>query len=132
MTLLRVKPTWAINGHRLRLSGGEMGAGHVSELCSAVLDPTFRPTHVGGPRVLTQGEEGGKCVRAAEAVVACMFPKRPIRFSRATVNHVTYLIQAIEAAWQVFRVNAAAWPIIRVTAAAWQVCRAVCLQPLRL
>ena len=51
-----------------------MGAGHVSELCSAVLDPTFGSTHVRGPRVLTKGEEGGKSVRSAEAVVACMFP----------------------------------------------------------
>ena len=60
LTFLHVTRTWAIKGHLLRPSGGEMGTGHFPELCSAVLDPTFGSTHVGGPRVLTQHQQGGK------------------------------------------------------------------------
>ena len=37
------------------------------------MDPTFGSTHVGGPRVLTQHQEGEKTQCAAKAVVACMF-----------------------------------------------------------
>ena len=31
-----------------------MGAGHIPELCCAVMDPTFGSMHPGGPNVLTQ------------------------------------------------------------------------------
>ena len=50
------------------VSGGEMGVEHVSELCCAVSDLTFDSMHVLGPCVLTQGQEGGKDLRAAKAV----------------------------------------------------------------
>ena len=50
-----------------------MGAGHVPELCYAVLDPTFGSMYVRGPSVLTQC---GKDLRAAKAVVAFMFSQR--------------------------------------------------------
>ena len=60
-----------------------MGAGDVPELGSAVLDPMFGLMQVGGPSVLTQrGKElraadpGGKDLRAAKAVVACIFSQR--------------------------------------------------------
>ena len=43
-----------------------MGAGHVLELGDAVLDSTSGSAQVGGPRMLTQCEEG---LRAAEALV---------------------------------------------------------------
>ena len=43
-----------------------MGAGHVPELGDAVLDPTSGSAQVGGPRMLTQCEEG---LLAAEALV---------------------------------------------------------------
>ena len=63
-----------------------MGAGHVPELCSAVLDPTFGLMHLGGPRVLTQrgndlsaADPDGKDLRAAKAVIACMFSQRILR-----------------------------------------------------
>ena len=63
-----------------------MGAGHVPELCSAVLDPTFGLMHVGGPCGLTQrgkdlsaADPGGKDLCAAKAVVACMFSQRFLR-----------------------------------------------------
>ena len=61
--------TWAINGHLLHLSGGLIGAGHVPELCCAVLHPTFGSIGVGGPSVLTQHQEGGKDLCAAKAMV---------------------------------------------------------------
>ena len=83
---LRVMRTWAIKRHLLRLSGGWMGAGHVPELCSAVLNPTFGLMHVGGPSVLTHhgnnlsaADPRGKDLRAAKAVVACMFSQRFLR-----------------------------------------------------
>ena len=50
-----------------------MSAGHVPEFGGAVQDPAAGSTHVGGPRVLTQRQEGGKDLRPAKAVVACMF-----------------------------------------------------------
>ena len=60
-----------------------MGAGRIPELCSAVLDPAFGLMHVGGPSVLTRrgkdlraADPGGKDLRAAKAVVACMFSQR--------------------------------------------------------
>ena len=49
---------WAIYGHSLCLTGGQMGAGHIPELGDAVLDTTSGSTQVGGPRMLTQREEG--------------------------------------------------------------------------
>ena len=45
-----------------------MGAGHVLELGDAVLDPASGSAQVGGPRMLTQCEEGLKLL-AAEALV---------------------------------------------------------------
>ena len=53
-----------------------MGAGHVPELCCAVLDPTFGPMSVVGPSVLIQHQEGGKDLCAAKAVVSCMLSQR--------------------------------------------------------
>ena len=60
-----------IDGHLLRLSCGQMGAGHVPELCCAVVDPTVGSMHSGGPSVLTQSgkdrcaaDPGGKDLRA--------------------------------------------------------------------
>ena len=73
MTLLHVKRTRVIDGHLLRLSCGEMGAGHVPELCCAVVDPTVGSMHPGGPSVLTKrgkdrcaADPGGKDLRAAK------------------------------------------------------------------
>ena len=57
---------WAIYGHSLCLTGGQLGAGHVPELGDAVLDPTSGSAQVGGPRMLTQREEG---LLATEALV---------------------------------------------------------------
>ena len=67
---------WAINGHHLRPSSCKMGEGRVPELCSAILDSTFGSIYIGGPCELTQHQEGGKNLRAAKAVVACMFSQR--------------------------------------------------------
>ena len=57
-----------------------MGAGHVPELCCAVLDPTFGSMPDGGPSVLIQrgkdlcaADPGGKDLCAAKAVVAACF-----------------------------------------------------------
>jgi len=50
-----------------------MGAGHIPELCGALLDPTFGAAQVGGPNMLTQREEGGPGLLAAEALVPGMF-----------------------------------------------------------
>ena len=72
--LRRSRRAWAINRQRLRQTGGVMGAGHVPELGGDVQDPAPGSTHVGGLRVLTQREVGGKGMRAAEAAVVGMFP----------------------------------------------------------
>jgi hypothetical protein len=68
--------TWRIYGHSLCLVGGQMGAGHVTELSGAVLGPASGSAQVGGPRVLSQREEGGPGLPAAEALVPGMFPPR--------------------------------------------------------
>ena len=47
-----------------------------AELCSAILDSTIGSIYIGGPCELTQHQEGGKNLRAAKAVVACMFSQR--------------------------------------------------------
>ena len=54
--------SWAINEHLLCLSGGWMGAGHVPELCCAILGPIW----FGGPSVLTQHQEGVKDLCAGQ------------------------------------------------------------------
>ena len=45
-----------------------MGAGNVTELGGAVLDPASGSALVGGPRMLTQREEGGPRLPAAQAL----------------------------------------------------------------
>ena len=45
-----------------------MGAGHVPELGGTVLDPASGSAQVGGPTMLTQREEGGPGLLAAEAL----------------------------------------------------------------
>ena len=70
--------TWPIYGHGLCLAGGQMGAGHVTELGCAVLGPASGSAQVGGPNVLSQREEpeGGPGLPAAEALVSDMFTPR--------------------------------------------------------
>ena len=51
-----------------------MGAENVTELGDAVLDPASGSAQVGGPRMLTQREEGGPGLPAAQALVPGMFP----------------------------------------------------------
>ena len=51
-----------------------MGAGHVPELGSTVLEPTSGSAQVGGPRMLTQREEAGPGLLAVKALVPGMFP----------------------------------------------------------
>ena len=70
-TLLR---TWAINRHGQRLTGGQVGAGNVPELCSAGQQSASGSAHVGGPLVLAQCEECGPSVFAAHAMVPGMLP----------------------------------------------------------
>ena len=53
-----------------------MGAGHVSELGNAILDPTSGSVQVEGPSMLTQGEEGGPGLLAAEALVPALLRVR--------------------------------------------------------
>ena len=78
-----------INGHRLRLSSGEMRAGHVAQLGGAVCDPAQGPSHVGGPSMLDQCEHRGPHLVAAKALVPGMLPQgligtgAPIRHPRA-------------------------------------------------
>jgi len=60
-----------------------MGAGHIPELCGALLDPTFGAAQVGGPNMLTQREEGGPGLLAAEALVPGMFPPRLMKVCTA-------------------------------------------------
>ena len=69
LTLLRVKRTRLTDGHLLRLSCGEMGEGHVSELCCAVLDPTVDSMHAGGPSVLTEWQ-------LTQVEKICMLPRQ--------------------------------------------------------
>ena len=68
--------TWPIYGHGLCLTGGQMGAGHVTELGGAVLGPASSSAQVGGPRMLSQSEEGGPGLPAAQALVPGMLPPR--------------------------------------------------------
>ena len=60
-------------GHSLCLTGDQMGAGHVPELGGTVLDPASGSAQVGGPSMLTQREEGGPGLPAAQALVPGMF-----------------------------------------------------------
>ena len=61
-----------------------MGAGHVPELCCAVLDPTFGSMHVGHrrgtkcPDPVWKRSECSRCrwKSSVQAVVACMFSQR--------------------------------------------------------
>ena len=64
-----------------------MGAGHIPELCCAVVDPTVGSMHQGGPSVLTQrgkdqcaADPGGKDLCAAKGSgslhVFTEFPQR--------------------------------------------------------
>jgi len=53
-----------------------MGAGHIPELCGALLDPTSGAAQVGGPNMLTKREEGGPGLLAAEALVPSVLPPR--------------------------------------------------------
>ena len=70
---MHVKRTRVIDGHLLRLFCGKMGAGHVPELCCAVVDPKVGSMHPAGPSVLTKcgkdwsaADPGGKDLRAAK------------------------------------------------------------------
>ena len=51
----------------------QMGAGHVPELGGTVLDPSSGFAQVGGARMLTQREECGPGLLAAEVLVTSMF-----------------------------------------------------------
>ena len=51
-----------------------MGAGHVPELGGTVLDPASGSALLEGTSMLTQREEGGPGLLAAEALVPGIFP----------------------------------------------------------
>ena len=71
---------WAINGHLLHLSGGEMSTGYVPELCCPFLDPTFGSMHDGGPSVTTRRGQDLRAANPGGKELCAQFDSFDLRF----------------------------------------------------
>ena len=68
-----------------------MGAGHVPELCCAVLDPTFGSMHDGGPSVMTQrGQVEKICVPSLIRLIRAFKFEHYLGYPKITKDIMVY------------------------------------------